>query len=305
MSTPSNAPTPPASPELIAEAACPRCDVLAPAAAERCPGCQFLLRPPEILPFLRRPGARLSLLAGLLGILGVVSYGLSAAVGVVLAAWALAALRSEENRRLAPGVRLLAVGALTISLSGLALGGWGLYGRYLQPHWRGIHDWERRQTVLNTFRVLTAAEMRYSRRHPHKGFSARLDQLSANPWRLGISPELLLGAYTLRRFGYDYRYHPTFGWSRRATRRGSQRRVSGAAPRAARALGRGRRAGDPASPATRKRDALPTAGLGPAPIISYRIFAHPTAPGAGPCYVCGPDGLPRRLPCRPSPHRLR
>ncbi len=263
MFTPSNAPTPAGGPEVIAEAACPRCGVLAPAAAARCPGCQYLLRLPEILPFLRRPGARLALLAGLLGILGAVSYGLTAAVGMALAAWALAALRSKENRRLAPGVRLLAAGALAISLAGMVLGGWGLYGRYLQPHWLGIHDWERRQTVLNTFRVLTAAEMRYSRRHPRQGFSARLDQLTANTWRLGISPELLLGAYTLRRFGYDYRYHPNFG-----------------------------------RPIRGQRGAPPAPKLGSARVNGYRIFPRPAVPGAGPCYVCGPDGSPQRLPCR-------
>ncbi len=238
--------------------------MLAPAAAARCPGCQYFLRLPEILPFLRRPGARLALLAGFLGILGAVSYGLSAAAGMALAAWALAALRSEDNRRLAPGVRLLAAGALAISLAGLVLGGWGLYGRYLQPHWQGIHDWERRQTVLNTFRVLTAAEMRYNRRHPRRGFSARLDQLTANGRRLGVSPALLFGAYTFRRFGYDYRYRPNFG-----------------------------------RPSRGQRGAPPAAKPGPARVNGYRIFARPAVLGAGPCYVCGPDGLPQRLPCRP------
>ncbi|MGH9536064.1 MAG: hypothetical protein ACRD2E_14540 [Terriglobales bacterium] len=208
MKGPANAPPKAA---FVAEVACPVCGALVSTQAARCGRCQYLLQAPPLLPLPRRPGARAALLAGLLGALGAVTYGVTAWVGVALALGTLARLREPERRRSAPGVPLLARSALAISLAGAVAGAWGLYGRWLRPHWQGIHDWERRQTVRNTFRVLNAAEMTYSRLHPAQGYSANLEQLATGPDRLGLSRRLTIGPFRLHHFGYEFLYRPIPG----------------------------------------------------------------------------------------------
>lgn len=157
---------------------------------------------------MRRPRACAALLAGLLGVLGVISYGLTACAGFFLAAWVLRGLRHPERLRAAPGVRLLARGALAISLAGAAAGGWIAYRQWLVPHMDRVQAWENQQTIGNTFRVLHAAEMRYNRLHPGQGYSLDLAQLAAGPDRLGLSRHLHIRRFRLHHFGYQYRYQP-------------------------------------------------------------------------------------------------
>lgn len=160
---------------------------------------------------MRRPRAVAALLAGLLGVLGVISYGLTACAGFFLATWVLQGLRHPERRRAAPGVRLLARGALAISLAGAAAGGWIAYRQLLVPHMDRVQAWENQQTIGNTFRVLDAAEMRYRQLHPGQGYSLDLAQLAAGPDHLGLSHHLHISRFRLQHFGYQYRYQPAQG----------------------------------------------------------------------------------------------
>lgn len=160
---------------------------------------------------MRRPRARAALLAGLLGILGVISYGITACAGFFLALWVLNGLRDPERRRAAPGVELLARGALALALAGAAAGGWLAYRQWLVPHMDRVQAWENQQTIGNTFRVLNAAEMRYIQLHPGQGYSANLRQLAAGPESLGLSRHLEISRFRLHHFGYQYLYQPGAG----------------------------------------------------------------------------------------------
>lgn len=178
---------------------------------ERCPRCQcFLVSPPQ-MPLLRRPLARAALLAGFLGVLGAISYGITGCVGLVLALWVLRGLRQPEQRRVSAGVGLLARGAAAISLIGAVSGGWIGYRSLIVPHAHRLQSWEQRTAIRNTFRELNAAEMRFALQHPALGYSASLEQLAASPEHMGLSREMTIGRLRLRHFGYQYQYQPGAG----------------------------------------------------------------------------------------------
>lgn len=105
---------------------CPECKAEVPTAWERCSECQQLLIAPPLLPLLRRPGAGWALAAILLGLLGIITWGLLAwlAVPALVMAWRHSQQRAV--RTLCPGVRLLVgLGVLTAIL-GIGIGFWSI-----------------------------------------------------------------------------------------------------------------------------------------------------------------------------------
>ena len=105
---------------------CPGCKAEVPAALERCSECQQLLVAPPLLPLLRRPGAGWALAAILLGLLGIITWGLLAwlAVPALVMAWRHS--QQRQVRTLCPGVRLLVgLGVLTAIL-GIGIGFWSM-----------------------------------------------------------------------------------------------------------------------------------------------------------------------------------
>jgi len=105
---------------------CPGCAAEVPATLERCSECQQLLVAPPLLPLLRRPGAGWALAAILLGLLGIVTWGILAwlALPALVMAWRNS--QQRQVRTLCPGVKVLVgLGVLTAML-GIGIGFWSM-----------------------------------------------------------------------------------------------------------------------------------------------------------------------------------
>lgn len=93
---------------------------------ERCSECQQLLVAPPLLPLLRRPGAGWALAAILLGLLGMITWGILAwlAVPALVMAWRHS--QQRQVRTLCPGVKLLVGVGVLAAILGIGVGVWSL-----------------------------------------------------------------------------------------------------------------------------------------------------------------------------------
>lgn len=203
---------------LRIEAPCANCSAPVPPEAARCPECGAWRAPPAPRPFLRRRGAvpalialGVGLLSGLLGgLLGGVSDGALGVVGIAGALWCLhvAARGEAAGGKAADAVRRVAWAAVAASLAGALAGGAAGYRYWLRPTLARAQQRETAQSVANTLRILTAAEMDYASLHPGAGFSPRLSDLRARGNMLGLGQPLHVRGNAFRHFGYAYFYAP-------------------------------------------------------------------------------------------------
>jgi hypothetical protein len=93
---------------------------------ERCSECQQLLVAPPLLPLLRRPGAGWALAAILLGLLGIITWGVLACLALAALVMAWRNSQQRQARSLCPGVKMLMGMGVLAAILGLGVGVWSL-----------------------------------------------------------------------------------------------------------------------------------------------------------------------------------